>query len=119
MKVQTQPRRGGNLWALKALVGGMGVLIVLGTAVVIAVVAQRIYASPATPSMTAAVPANAVPAFELPAGAHIAGIAGAGGSLAVWITGPAGDQLLLVNPANRQVSTVIAPSSKAPSRPLE
>lgn len=110
--MQTQPRR-GDLWVLKALVGGMGVLIVLGTAVVIAVIVHRIYATPAAPSMTAsaaAAPPLALPAFRLPAGARIAGIANAGDAVAVWVTSPAGDELLLLNPATGQVRTVIAPS---------
>ena len=89
----------------------MGVLIVLGTAVVIAVVAQRLYARPEAPSTAAgAAPVPGAPPFLLPAGAHIAGIAAAGGAIAVWTTGPAGDQLLLVSSASGTVSRVIATS---------
>jgi hypothetical protein len=93
-----QPRS-RNLRGLQALVGILGVLIVLGTALVIGVVIQRIYARPAAPSISAA--ALAVPGAGpvlLPAGSHIAGLASAGGALAVWVTGPAGDAVWLVNP---------------------
>ena len=109
--MQAQPPARPDLRALKALVGGMGVLIVLGTAVVIAVVALRLYARPAAPSTAAGaaqVP-GALP-FLLPAGAHVAGIAAAGGAIAVWTSGPAGDQVLLVDPASGAVTRVIARS---------
>ncbi len=91
-----QPR---SLWGLKALVGILGVLIVLGTALVIGVVIQRIYARPAAPSMSAAAwtPPPADP-LVLPAGSRVSGIAAAGDDLAVWVSGPAGDQIWLVDP---------------------
>jgi len=77
-------------------VGILGVLIVLGTALVIGVVIQRIYARPAAPSMSAA-----------PAGERIAGIAAAGGYVAVWETGPDGDRVLSVDLATGAVKTVL------------
>jgi len=82
---------------LKALVGILGVLIVLGTALVIGVVIQRIYARPAVPSISVA------PA----AGERIAGIAGAGGYVAVWETGPDGDKILSIDLATGAVKTVL------------
>jgi hypothetical protein len=82
---------------LKALVGILGVLIVLGTALVIGVVIQRIYARPAAPSMSAAA-----------TGERIAGIAAGGGYVAVWETGPDGDRVLSVDLATGAVKTVVA-----------
>jgi hypothetical protein len=98
---------------LKAVVGIMGVLIVLGTAVVVGTIVHRLYANAQRPSMAAGVvppPEGSVPPAGasvgtpagapalLPAGAHIAGIAAAGDGVAVWISGPGGDQLWLVDP---------------------
>ncbi len=96
----TDQPRSGNLLGLKLLVGILGVLIVLGTALVIGVVIQRIYAKPAAPSMSAA-PAPAA------AGERIMGMAGAGGFIAVWETGPDGDRVLTIDPANGAVKTVL------------
>jgi len=96
-----------DLRGLKALVAGLGILVVLGTAVVIGVIIKRLYASPAPPSIAGAPPADvALPdagaAFNapvlLPAGSRIAGIAAAGGDFAVTVTGPAGDQVWVLNP---------------------
>jgi len=81
---------------LKALVGILGVLIVLGTALVIGVVIQRIYARPAAPSIAAG-----------PGSERVAGIAGAGGYVAVWETGPDGDKIVTIDPANGSVKTVL------------
>jgi streptogramin lyase len=93
-----QPRS-NDLRGLKALVGILGVLIVLGTALVIGVVIQRIYAKPAAASMSVPLPGSPVSApFVLPVGSRVAGIAAAGAELAVWVTGPAGDQIWLLDP---------------------
>jgi hypothetical protein len=90
----------------------MGVLIVLGTALVIGVVIKRIYAKPAAPSMSAMAPGvlpGAVAASAvLPAEAHIAGIAGAGGAIAVWVSGPGGDEVLLIDPASGAVRRALS-----------
>jgi len=94
---------------LKALVGGLGVLVILGTALVISVVIHRLYAKPSPQSM----PAPAVPAFpaltnRLPAGDTIKSIAGAGTGLAIWVTGPDGDQILLLNPTTGQLTIAVS-----------
>jgi hypothetical protein len=89
-----QPR---SLLGLKALVGILGVLIVLGTALVIGVVIQRIYAKPTATSMSAA-PAD---------GERVAGIAGAGGYVAVWESGPDGDRIVTIDPATGAMKTVL------------
>ena len=109
--MQDQPQ--ADLRGLKALVGGMGVLIVLGTAVVIGTVIHRLYARKPEASMVVApmVPVGSVPpgtaGAGLAPGEHIAGIAAAGGDVAVWVNGPGGDRLLLVDPASGQVSVAL------------
>lgn len=92
---------------LKALVAGLGLLVVLGTALVIGVIIKRLYASPAPPSIAGAPPADTQgvipvtavsPPLTLPAGSKITGIAAAGGVFAVTVSGPAGDQVWEMNP---------------------
>jgi hypothetical protein len=93
-------------------VGFLGVLIVIGTAVVIGVVIKRIYGtSPVAASITSSIPgvAASVPVTALAPGEHIAGIAGAGGEFAVWVNGAGGDRLLLLNPQTGVLQTVISP----------
>jgi hypothetical protein len=113
--METQPR--GDLRGLKALVGILGVLIVLGTALVIGVIIHRLYAKPSAPSMApalvpATVPAEAValPAIanRLPAGDYIKAIAAAGADLAIWVGGPEGDKVLLVNPVTGSITVAIS-----------
>ncbi len=82
----------------------LGALIVLGTAVVIGVVIKRIYDRPATASMAVVVPAGA-----LPAGDHIAGVAGAGGVFAVWVTGSGGDRVYLLDPQTGALRLAVGP----------
>jgi hypothetical protein len=94
---------------LKALVGGLGVLVILGTALVIGVVIHRLYAKPSPQSM----PVPAVTAFptltnRLPAGDTIKSIAGAGTDLAIWVSGPDGDQILLLNPTTGQLTIAVS-----------
>ncbi len=105
----TQP---ASLRGLKALVGGLGVLVILGTALVISVVIHRLYAKPSPQSMPAPMP-GAVAAFpslanRLPAGDTIKSIAGAGADLAIWVSGPDGDQILLLNPATGQLTVAVS-----------
>ncbi|MDE1907092.1 MAG: hypothetical protein KGH75_11650 [Rhodospirillales bacterium] len=123
--MQDQPK---SLWGLKAAVGGMGVLIIIGTTVVFGTIIHRVYVkfnAPSTPvamvsvppplgtvpaTMPAALPA-AMPAgalAQLAPGEHIAGIASAGAELAVWVNGPNGDRLLLLNPVTGQARAVLA-----------
>ena len=113
-----------SLRGLKAAVGGMGLLIIVGTTVVFGTIIHRVYVkfnAPSTPlpmasvppplgAMTVAMPAT-MPAgalAQLAPGEHIAGIAPAGAELAVWVNGPNGDRLLLLNPVTGQARTVLA-----------
>ncbi len=88
----------------------LGVLVILGTALVIGVVIHRIYGkrgglAPAiVPGVSVALPAAPV---ALVRGERIAGIAGAGGDFAVWVTGPAGDRILLLDPATGRLATAL------------
>jgi hypothetical protein len=98
-----------NLRSLKATVGIMGVLIVIGTTVVVGTIIHRLYARVSAPPPMVAAPlaapaAEAGVAAQLPPGEHIAGIAAAGADVAVWVSGPSGGRLLLLNPASGQIS---------------
>jgi hypothetical protein len=110
--MRDQPQ--GNLRGLKALVGILGVLIVIGTAAVIGTVIHRLYARNDAPSMAplAAPAAPPLPAglagARLAPGEHIAGIAAAGGRIAVWVSGPQGDRLLLIDPLDGRSSVVLS-----------
>ena len=111
--MESQPR--GDLRGLKALVGILGVLIVLGTALVIGVIIHRIYAKQPAPSMAAATapgtaPAKVAAAVALPAGDYIKSIAAAGADLAIWVGGTDGDKVLLVNPATGSITVAISAS---------
>jgi hypothetical protein len=111
--MRDQPQ--SDLRGLKALVGILGVLIVVGTAVVIGTVIHRLYARNDAPSMAQPLATPAAPALPaglastiLPPGEHIAGIAAAGGRIAVWVSGPQGDRLLLVDPLSGQSRVVLS-----------
>ena len=107
-----------DLRGLKAAVGGMAVLIVIGTAVVVGTIIHRLYArETAPPSMVAAPLAGpmapvAATAAALQPGEHIAGIAAAGADVAVWVSGPAGARLLLLDPASGQVRVGLTEAAK-------
>jgi uncharacterized protein DUF6476 len=94
--------------ALKALVIGMGVLIVAGTVTLVVLVVQR-----AGGGLAGVGGAGAPQALALgqPEGARIAGIAAAeGGAIAVWVTRPDGeDRVLLVDPRRGRVAGEIRP----------
>jgi hypothetical protein len=102
-----------NLRGLKALVAGMGVLIVIGVTVVAGTIIHRLYASFSAPPMVAAPLAAAISPVtageaslhpgELANGEHISGLAAAGPYVAIWVSGPEGDRILLLNPLSGQV----------------
>jgi hypothetical protein len=102
----------GDLRGLKILVVGMGVLIVLGTALVIGVVVHRMTA-PHAPTAQMAVPVESAPAAAsaaLAKGEHISAIAAAGPDLAIWVNGPAGDRVLVLDPETGQVTQALGPA---------
>lgn len=103
--MQDQPERG--LAGLKVLVAGLGALIILGTAIVIGVIIKRLYAPTPTPSMAAVqAPLPVSGGVSLAQGEAIKAIAPLGGGLAVWVSGPGGERVLLVNPDGAQ-STIV------------
>ena len=83
--------------ALKALVIGMGVLIVAGTVTLVALLVHRAGGGTTNSLDVAAM---------LPAGNRILGIAGVEGRLAVWVDGPEGARVLLLDGQGRQVGEV-------------
>jgi hypothetical protein len=90
------------------LVAGLGLLVVLGTALVIGVVIKRMYAGPAAASTVADTPVPGAVAALLPGGSHIAGLAGAGGAFAVWVSGADGDKVFLIDPRTGRLSLALS-----------
>ncbi|MEO9190014.1 MAG: hypothetical protein ABI224_08415 [Acetobacteraceae bacterium] len=84
--------------ALKAATIVMGVLIVVGTAVLIAVIVKR--ASAPAPAAGGFVPAAASFAAVLhePAGTHITGLAAIDDALALSLQGGGSDRVVLIDP---------------------
>ncbi|MEO8715988.1 MAG: hypothetical protein ABI369_13340 [Acetobacteraceae bacterium] len=81
--------------ALKAATIVMGVLILLGTAVLIATILKRATA-PAPPA--GIVPALVATALHEPAGTRISGIAAVGEALALSLQGGGPDRVVLIDP---------------------
>jgi hypothetical protein len=94
---------GSGMRALKVLTIVMGVMILAGTGVLVAVIAHRI-ASPAPEATSAAGAAPLSLALDEPAGTHIAGIAAAGDRLAVQLQGGGPDRVVLVDPRSGTVT---------------
>jgi len=83
--------------ALYALVVVMGVLLVGGTVTLAVLLAKRMGGATATADVTA----------EIPAGNRIMGMAGVEGRLALWLEGPEGSRVWLLDPATgRRVGEV-------------
>ncbi|PZP46182.1 MAG: hypothetical protein DI601_07200 [Azospirillum brasilense] len=89
--------------ALKVLVIVMGVLIVAGTVGLIAVIVQRM--SAATPTAQ-----RIEGGLGQPAGTRIRGLAGAGDRVAVWVEGPQGERVLLLDPRSGRVLGELRPT---------
>jgi hypothetical protein len=88
--------------ALKFLVVAMGVLIVTGTVTLVVLVVQR-----AGAPMPAAMPAISL---NLPEGARMVSVAGAGDRFAVLVEGPGGaTRLLLLDARNGRVVGEVQP----------
>ncbi len=93
--------------ALKVLTIVMGVMIVAGTGVLIAVIAHRVV-SPAPPDAPAAGGAPLAVLLDEPAGTRITGIAAAGDRLAVQLQGGGPDRVVLLDPRSGTVTGRIA-----------
>ena len=85
---------------LKALVIGLGVLIVAATVALVVLIVQRSGGS--TVGLGAA-------ALGQPAGTRIAGIAGVEKTIAIWVVRPDGERVLLFDPARGRVVGEIRP----------
>ncbi|MFC0408232.1 DUF6476 family protein [Roseomonas elaeocarpi] len=79
--------------ALKVLVVVMGVLIVVATVGLVAVLVQRISAAGGNTTMS-----RIEGSLQQPEGTRVLGIAGAGDRLSVWVSRSDGDHILLVDP---------------------
>ncbi|GAA0569230.1 hypothetical protein GCM10009416_04440 [Craurococcus roseus] len=85
--------------ALKALVIGMGVLIVAGTVTLVAVIVQR------AGGVAGGGAARLELALDQPEGSRIAGVAAVeGGALGVWVQRPDGDRVVLVDTRRGRVA---------------
>ena len=94
---------GGGMRAVKIAAIAMGVLIVLGTTVILVTIVKRTVTGPA------AVPEKAYAAvLDEPAGTAIAGIAPVRDRLALQLRGGGADRVLLIDPASGQVVGRIA-----------
>ena len=89
--------------ALKVATIVMGVMIVAGTGVLIAVIAHRI-ASPTTDAAASAAGAPFSLVLDEPAGTRIVGAAAAGDRLAVHLQGGGADRIVLVDPRSGAVA---------------
>ena len=92
---------------LKVLTIVMGVMILAGTGVLVAVIAHRL-ASPASGGAAAAPGTPFSLALDEPAGTRIATIAAAGDRLAMQLQGGGSDRVVLVDPRSGTVVGRIA-----------
>lgn len=93
--------------ALKAAVVIMGVMIVVGTILLAAVIANRLASRPAGPEAIEA-------SLGQPPGTRIVGIAGAGERVAVHVTGGGlPDRILLLETARGRVVGTLLPEAPA------
>jgi hypothetical protein len=76
---------------LIALTVGMGVLTLIGTALLVVVIAERASAPAARPSAFAVT-------LDEPAGTRIAGVAAAGGRMVIELQGGGPDRVVVVDP---------------------
>ena len=84
----------------------MGVLIIAGTVGLIAVIVQRMSsAAPGAMSTAQRIEGG----LGQPAGTHIRGLAGAGDRVAIWVEGPQGERVLLLDPRSGRVLGELRP----------
>jgi hypothetical protein len=90
--------------ALKALVVGMGVLIVVGTVALVVLLVQRAGGGRGAETMPRM-------ALDLPAGSQIVSLAGAGDRFAVLVRRPDGERILFLNPRTGRVVGEVSPGA--------
>jgi hypothetical protein len=79
----------------------MGVLIVAGTVTLVVLIVQRVGGLSGGAAWEAA--------LAQPPGTRIAGMAAGEGGVAVWLQGPEGERVMLVDPKRGKVLGVIRP----------
>jgi hypothetical protein len=107
-----------SLRGLKALVIGMGVLIVLGTALVIGLVIKRFYDAGGGGGEAAgrgvhrvSPPAPLAIRIPSPRGAAIGGMTSLDGRLAIWVKDDAGGRIVMIDPRSGTVSGTVTLSA--------
>ena len=93
-------QKGVSVRFLKALVIGMGVLIVAATVTLVVLIVQR--AGGSAVAFSAAT-------LGQPAGTRIAGIAGVEKTIAIWVVRPDGERVLLFDPTRGRVVGEVRP----------
>ena len=88
---------GDGMRAVKVATIAMGVLILLGTTVILVTIVKRTMTGPIAPEKAFAA------VLDEPAGTGIAGIAAAGDRLAVQLHGGGTDRVVLINPSSGAV----------------
>jgi hypothetical protein len=91
--------------ALKALVIFMGVLLVAGTGLLVVTVIRRVSDRAVHPPIAASLPGRA--SVALPQDARIEEMIALGSRLALRVSGPAGDTVLLIDPATGAIDETI------------
>ena len=82
----------------------MGVLILAGTVTLVTLVVQRMSAAARDAARTQAPAARVNGSLGQPAGSRVAGLAGAGDRVALWVTRPDGERVLLLDPRTGAVA---------------
>ena len=107
------------MWALKALVIGMGILLVVGTGVVVVTIVHRMSSGATAKTAGSRLPDHAD--ILLPPGAKVESVTAIGDRLALRVTASSGESILLVDPVTGAVVETIDlhPSSSSFTVPLE
>ncbi|MFT8246547.1 DUF6476 family protein [Roseomonas sp. BN140053] len=90
--------------ALKVLVVVMGVLIVAGTVTLVALIVQRMGGAVPVASRVEAPPVGVEASLGQPPGTRILGMAGAEGRIALWVSRPEGERVLLLDPRSGRLA---------------
>jgi hypothetical protein len=96
--------------ALKAATIIMGVLIVVGTGALVAIIVRRSAAPPVT------VAPNTTVTLQAPPGTHIAGVAAVQDRLAVQLQGGGEDRVIFVDPHSGKVTGQVTLAPRPPLR---
>lgn len=111
---QEPPPTNRGLWML---VIGLGIAILLVVAAMIGMAVRRAYMDPSPPAVTASLKPGEVPELnlDLAPGTTVAEARMDGAYLVVRITGPAADEVLVIDPAKSKVISRVRLNKKEPS----